>query len=60
MNHPDGAYAKPLFVVQRYPSQHLVARGIGILFMAGAVVLAASEVIERDPLAYIGVTVWLT
>jgi hypothetical protein len=64
MTHPDGAAdagsAEPLFVVQRYPSQHLVARGIGILFMAGAVVLAASEVIERDPLAYIGVTVWLT
>ncbi len=56
----DDASADPLFVVQRYPSQHLVARGIGILFMAGAVVLAASEIIERDPLAYIGVTVWLT
>jgi hypothetical protein len=64
MTHYDGAAdsapAKPLFVVQRYPSQHLVARGIGILFMVGAVVLAATEVIERDPLAYIGVTVWLT
>ncbi|MEV8240017.1 hypothetical protein AB0O90_07275 [Microbacterium testaceum] len=64
MTHHDGAADDPsgeqLFVVQRYPSQHLVARGIGILFMAGAVVLAAAEVIERDPLAYIGVTVWLT
>ncbi|BAJ75182.1 uncharacterized conserved protein [Microbacterium testaceum StLB037] len=64
MTHHDGAAdagsAEPLFVVQRYPSQHLVARGIGILFMGGAVVLAASEIIERDPLAYIGITVWLT
>jgi hypothetical protein len=64
MTHHDGAAGdpstRPLFVVQRYPSQHLVARGIGILFMVGAVVLAASEIIERDRLAYIGVTVWLT
>ncbi|MDU0368018.1 hypothetical protein RWH45_12410 [Microbacterium sp. KSW4-17] len=56
----DRSSAEPLFVVQRYPSQHLVARWIGILFMVGAVVLAASEIIEQDRLAYIGVTVWLT
>lgn len=64
MSHHDGASddapAEPLFVVRRYPSQHLVARWIGILFMVVAVVLAASEVIEGDRLAYIGVTVWLT
>lgn len=56
----DENSAEPLFVVQRYPSQHLVARWIGILFMVGAVILAASEVIEGDRLAYVGVTVWLT
>lgn len=64
MTHHDGAAdagsAEPLFVVQRYHSQHLVARGIGILFMGGAVLLALWEIIERDPLAYIGITVWLT
>ncbi|MDZ5146232.1 hypothetical protein [Microbacterium testaceum] len=55
----DGA-PRPLFVVERAPSQHLIARGTGLVFLAGAIVLAIGEVIEGGPLAAVGVTVWLS
>ncbi|MDR6689922.1 hypothetical protein J2X55_000821 [Microbacterium sp. 1154] len=55
----DDGVPRPLFVVERAPSQHLIARGTGLVFLAGAVVLAIGEIIEGGPLAAVGVTVWL-
>lgn len=56
----DDGVPRPLFVVERAPSQHLIARGTGLVLLAGAVVLAIGEVIEGGPLAAVGVTVWLS
>ncbi|MDQ1176631.1 hypothetical protein [Microbacterium sp. SORGH_AS_0421] len=55
----DDGVPPPLFVVERAPSQHLIARGTGLVFLAGAVVLAVGEIVRGGPLAAIGVTVWL-
>ncbi|MDT0116832.1 hypothetical protein Q9R20_07475 [Microbacterium sp. PRF11] len=56
----DDGIPRPLFVVERAPSQHLIARGTGLVFLAGAVVLAVMELVEGGPLAAVGVTVWLS
>ena len=56
----DDGVARPLFIVERAPSQHLIARGTGLVFLAGAGVLAVGEIIEGGPLAAVGVTVWLS
>ncbi|MCM3501243.1 hypothetical protein M3667_05025 [Microbacterium sp. P26] len=51
---------RPLFVVERAPSQHLIARGTGLVFFAAAVILAVTEAVGGGPLAVVGVTVWLS
>lgn len=56
----EGGVDQPLFVVERAPSQHLIARGTGLVFLAGAVILAVIEIVEASPHAVVGVTVWLS
>ncbi|SDP14064.1 hypothetical protein SAMN04487788_2319 [Microbacterium testaceum StLB037] len=56
----DDDSPRPLFVVERAPSQHLIARGTGLVILAGAVILAVTAIVEGGPLAVVGVTMWLS
>ena len=57
---PEDGIDRPLFVVERAPSQHRIARGTGLVFLAGAGVLAVTEIVQGGPLAVVGVIVWLS
>lgn len=56
----EGGVDQPLFVVERAPSQHLIARGTGLVIVAVAVILAVTEIVQGGRLALAGVTMWLS